>query len=102
MLYVSFSYDSPVFCRIRFGSQGRYYSNWNVDRYPNETLRHRNFLNDAAKILDIKDQNGWYNVTAKMLRPHIGIGILKKYNNSPTKLLSSVYPEYPRFNMNLN
>ncbi len=56
----------------------------------------RDFLDRIGKELNVND--GWYTITAKTLRDHGAAGLLKKYNDSPSKLLQTVYPEYPTLN----
>lgn len=57
--------------------------------------RQRYFMDLIAKKLNITDKHDWYKVTANTLRKHKVGGLLaSKYNNSPSKLLSTVYPEY--------
>ncbi len=52
------------------------------------------FLNDLASRLNIKDKSGWYKMTVKSFQQHGAAGLLEKYGNSPSKLLSTVFPEY--------
>ncbi len=54
----------------------------------------RVFLDQIAKTLNITNQNGWYRVTLKTLLQHGGSELLELYNDSTSKLLSTVYPEY--------
>ncbi len=55
----------------------------------------RVFLQEVAKSLHITDREGWYKITVKALQSHGGAGLLKcKYNDSPYKLLTSIFPEY--------
>ncbi len=62
--------------------------------YWSDTFHQRAFMNELAEKLNITDQEGWYKVTTKSFLQHGGMGLLEKYNNSPSKLLSTVYPEY--------
>ncbi len=55
----------------------------------------RDFLNELAKKLNITEASGWYTVTKEVLRQHGGSGLLQTYNNSPSKLLTTLFPEYP-------
>ncbi len=55
----------------------------------------RAFMDDLAKKLNITNQDGWYNIKSHTVHEYGGGGLLlNKYNNSLTKLLASVYPEY--------
>ncbi len=55
----------------------------------------RSFLTDLAKKLHIVDHVGWYTLTCATLRKHGGSRLLEKYNGSPSKLFSTIFPEYP-------
>ncbi len=56
----------------------------------------RSFLDSLAKNLNItKGSEGWYKITYQILKKNGGGRLLREYNGSPSKLLSSVYPEYP-------
>ncbi len=57
--------------------------------------KQRSFMDNLAKILNITDPTGWYNITAATLKQHGGESILAKHKFSPSALLASVYPEYP-------
>ncbi len=54
----------------------------------------RSFMDDIASELNITNKEGWYNVDSKILIQHGATPLLKKYNGSVTKLLSTLYPEY--------
>ncbi len=55
----------------------------------------RSFMDRVAKELNIQDQEGWYKIKWSILEKHGATPLVQhKYNNSPTKLLTSVYPEY--------
>ncbi len=56
--------------------------------------KQRAFMDNLAKKLNIVKQEGWYNVTAAALKRHGAHKLIAKYNNSMTKLLSTVYHEY--------
>ncbi len=62
--------------------------------YWNNLTHQRLFLDDLAQNLKISDKESWYKVKWKDFKEHGGIGLLQKYNNSPSKLLSTVYSEY--------
>ncbi len=55
----------------------------------------RSFLDKLAKPLNVVDKEGWYRVSMKSLIQIGASDLLSKYNDSPFKLFSSVYPEYP-------
>ncbi len=52
-------------------------------------------MDALATKLGLKDKEDWYHVSIKTIRHHGGRAILSKYSESPKKLLTSVYPEYP-------
>ncbi len=69
-------------------------------RYPRNHWKsisnQRKFLDELAKKLNITNINGWYTITKTVLLRHGAGGLLDvRYNNSPSKLLTTVYPEYP-------
>ncbi len=51
-------------------------------------------MDDLAKKLNVKSKEQWYHVTAKEMQQQGATSLLNQYNNSPSKLLQSVYPEY--------
>ncbi len=53
----------------------------------------RLLMDTVGKTLNIVTQDGWYNVTRRMLQQNGAGSLLQKYSNSPSRLLSSVYPE---------
>ncbi len=52
-------------------------------------------MDEIAKQLNIQNPQQWYTVTFKLLRQYGATALLNRYNGSPSKLLASVYPEYP-------
>ncbi len=56
---------------------------------------HRKLLDKVGKQLNLKSYEDWYSVTTKQVRTLGKAGILNRYNGSLSKLLSTVYPEYP-------
>ncbi len=54
----------------------------------------RSFLSDLAENLNIRDQEGWYQVTPSIIKKHGGNSLLLKYNGSLRKLLVAACPEY--------
>ncbi len=60
------------------------------------TDQQRLFIDDLAKKLQITNKEDWYKVTNAMLVSQSGgAKLLNAYNGSLSKLLSTVYPEYP-------
>ncbi len=51
-------------------------------------------MDEIAKKLNITNHEGWYKATFKMLKTHGATGLLSKYKDSPSLLLTTVYPEY--------
>ncbi len=51
-------------------------------------------MNELGKKLQITDLSGLYNITKTSIANHGGRGLLKRYNNSVSNLLKTVYPEY--------
>ncbi len=51
-------------------------------------------MDELAKKLNIIDKEEWYKITIKTIQQNGGSGLLSKYNGSPRKLLTTVYPEY--------
>jgi hypothetical protein len=83
---------------------------WIFARCPREywadKKNHRKFLEYLAKELNIKDKNDWYKVGQKVVKHSFntyykeinkygGLSLLvKEYGGSPSKLITSCYPEY--------
>ncbi len=61
--------------------------------YWDDPKNHRSFMDNLAKKWNIKDQQGWYDVTAVKVKESGGFSLVQKCG-SLVKLLSSVYPEY--------
>ncbi len=55
----------------------------------------RDFMDDLAKKLNITQPSRWYTLTSSVLKQNNGSTLLKKYAGSISKLLTTVYPEYP-------
>ncbi len=55
---------------------------------------HRVLMDSLAKKLNITDQEAWYKVTWSTLSQNGVDKLLQLYNESPTRLITSVYPEY--------
>ncbi len=64
--------------------------------YWNDLASQREFMDKLSKSLGITNMEGWYTVTRSMLIQHGASGLLQKYKDSPSKLITSVYPEYQR------
>ncbi len=66
----------------------------------------RAFMEAVAQRLKIVNHSGWYSVSCKVLREEGGGGLLAKHNGSISKLLATVYPEFPwdtsKFRVNAN
>jgi hypothetical protein len=75
------------------------------DRLPNgyweEMSNQRDFLDSLGKRLGFQQMEEWYKVTQRDIDAK-GCGLIRRYGDSPAKLLQAVYPEYPwvshRFN----
>ncbi len=64
--------------------------------YWEDTKMQRSFMDTLAKKLNITDHKGWYKVSRRILHQHGAGGLLAaQYNNSVSRLLMTVYPEYP-------
>eukprot|EP01114_Cavostelium_apophysatum_P018560 TRINITY_DN5768_c0_g1_i1.p1 TRINITY_DN5768_c0_g1~~TRINITY_DN5768_c0_g1_i1.p1 ORF type:complete len:326 (+),score=71.27 TRINITY_DN5768_c0_g1_i1:53-1030(+) len=64
---------------------------WNRWSYPN--LR-RKFLDELGKKLNYKSYEDWYHVKQEDFTKNGGVTFIKRYDNSPYKILSAVYTEY--------
>ncbi len=54
----------------------------------------RAFLEDCAAKLNIVDISRWYKITGQDLKQYGGEELLKLYNYIPSRLLTTVFPEY--------
>jgi hypothetical protein len=63
--------------------------------YWNELHHQRKFLNWLGLQLDFDHMDDWYKVTQKQIINNGGSGLLFKYNDSPSKLITSVFHDYP-------
>ncbi len=52
------------------------------------------FMESLAKKLDISDTSAWDKLTIRCLRENGGAGLSKRYHDSPSKLLFTLYPSY--------
>jgi hypothetical protein len=55
----------------------------------------RSTLEDIGKRLKVQQLNDWYKIRNADIIHHGGSGLLSHYGNSLSKLLRTVYPEYP-------
>ncbi len=62
--------------------------------YWNHKVNQRAFMDDLAKQLNIQNHDLWYKISWTTLGELGGSTLLLRYNNSPSKLLMSIYPEY--------
>ncbi len=70
-------------------------------RYWDDMSNQRNFMDELAEKLGITNVDGWYKITATTVQQHGGASLLKQYyDNSLSKCLTSVYPEYQYSNYN--
>jgi hypothetical protein len=58
-----------------------------------DMITQRTFLDNLGKKLNFKHSEDWYNVTQRSIRKHGGRALLKRYGDSPYKLLQSIYSE---------
>ncbi len=85
-VYPEYQWDSSKF---------HIYERQHPIRYWDDVAKQRSFMDDLAKQLKLEDYTGWYSITGKIIQEHGGGTLLSKYNGSPSKLLPSIYPEYP-------
>ncbi len=78
-------------CRYQWDQSKLLYSHRPWDQMTNQ----RSFMDDLAKKLNISSHGGWYSVRGADLKRNGGWGLLQKYNGSTSKLLMTIYPEYP-------
>ena len=71
---------------------------WKFIRAPNNSwdskenqLKYMGWLGEQLGYTKLDD---WYNINHHVFKNNYGGGLISKYNNRPSKLLSSVYPEY--------
>ncbi len=62
--------------------------------YWNNINNQKYFLDQLANTLNIVTPSGWDEVTSALLRKHGGGSLLQKYDNSMTRLFSTVYRGY--------
>src|SRR5689334_18500289 len=54
----------------------------------------RKFMDNLGKKLEYKSIEDWYKIKEKDIQDNQGGTLLKKYNNTISKLIESIYPEY--------
>ncbi len=99
----SYTFSKPVKYNIFYVTSLSRYT-WDIfqlyhnapRKYWHNLSNQRSFMDNLAKKLNITDHQGWYQVTSTVLQHHGGKGLLAHYDFSPSKLLKSVYPEYPK------
>src|SRR5512138_3298925 len=52
------------------------------------------FLDELAKELGFKSKEQWYHITKSQITNKRGAGLLQLYNNSPSRMLISVYNDH--------
>lgn len=62
----------------------------------NDKDNRKSFMTELGEKLNIKDFSDWYSITSEQIKNHGGDGLLRRYGGSPSKLLTSVFPQYPR------
>jgi hypothetical protein len=55
---------------------------------------HRQFCDSLAEELGIESAEGWYKVTADVVKEYGGSSILQTYGGSVSNMIRSLYPEY--------
>jgi hypothetical protein len=63
--------------------------------YWDSTESQRKFLDELHSTLGFKYPQDWYNITVKQIQENGGHSLLRKYGNSPSKVIASVYTEHP-------
>jgi hypothetical protein len=62
--------------------------------YWNKYENRRTFLDRLGKQLGFQNMNDWYRIAFKDIKENGGISLLHKYDDSPSKVLLSIYPEH--------
>ncbi len=63
-------------------------------KYWSSITNQRNFMNQIVNKFNIALTGNWHILTKTVIQQHGGAGCLQKYQQSPSKLLVHVYPEY--------
>jgi hypothetical protein len=71
-------------------------------RFWESNTQERIVLDLLGNQLGFKRMEDWYNVTVKQIREKGGSKLLRKYDNSPSKLVASVYNHHQWINANFN
>eukprot|EP01118_Nematostelium_gracile_P011135 TRINITY_DN3913_c0_g1_i1.p1 TRINITY_DN3913_c0_g1~~TRINITY_DN3913_c0_g1_i1.p1 ORF type:complete len:156 (-),score=14.67 TRINITY_DN3913_c0_g1_i1:15-482(-) len=54
----------------------------------------RDFMLFLAKKLNIQKMEDWYDITQKKIRQKGGGGLLYRYNNAVSRMITSIFPEH--------
>lgn len=72
---------------------------WKFDHKPKslmkDTASHRPFLDELEKSLNITNKEQWYNISKEQILQHGGEKLLRTFDDSKIKLLTSIYKEVP-------
>jgi hypothetical protein len=60
----------------------------------NNSVHRHALLKDIEQKLNIKEPSDWYKHTKKDMIRHGGNPLLYYYDNSPSKVLQNMYPDY--------
>src|SRR4051812_38687273 len=63
--------------------------------YWDDISNQQQFMNELGKRLHLSSLDDWYKVTGTVIQKQGGSYLLSKYEDSPYKLLKSIYPQYP-------
>ena len=64
------------------------------DGYWKDEKNHRNFIENLGKHLEIQSLEDWYKITSKSIIDFGGKSLLKFYNDSPIKLITTLFPNH--------
>jgi hypothetical protein len=60
----------------------------------NNVENRKTFLDELGHKLGFKMMDDWYSISHKQIKENGGLGLLDKYNNSPSKLIVASYPTH--------
>jgi hypothetical protein len=63
-------------------------------KYWNNESNQREFMDDLGRNLNFVSMDDWYKLSVRIMNDHGGARLLDIYNNSPSKLLQSIYPNH--------
>jgi hypothetical protein len=67
----------------------------NIERgYWNNDIHQRDFLDWLGNQLNFKLMQDWCNLSLRQIVKNGGLSLLAKYGNSPSKLVTAIYPSY--------